>query len=82
VTSALGVTPTQTVSASGFSLAAGPGLRLWVHEQIAIGYVALLRISYLAGELGALPATPTEDTTDGSRTQVGFDGAFQILGVF
>jgi hypothetical protein len=74
--------PTATGSAAGFSLALGPGLRLWVHDQIAIGYVARLRISYLSGGFGALETVPNEDPTDASLTDVHFDGAFQILGIF
>ena len=74
--------PTQNVSASGFSLALGPGLRLWVHEQIAIGYVGRLRMSYLSGEAGALTSTVSEDITEGSATTVAFEGMFQLLGVF
>jgi hypothetical protein len=74
--------PTATGSAAGFSLALGPGLRLWVHDQIAIGYVARLRITYLSGEQGALAIVPNDNPTDASLTEVRFDGAFQILGVF
>jgi hypothetical protein len=74
--------PTATSSAAGFSLALGPGLRLWVHDQIAIGYVARLRVAYLTGSAGALGATPSDNTTDASRTDIGFDGVFQVLGIF
>ena len=74
--------PTATGSAAGFSLALGPGLRLWVHDQIAIGYVARLRITYLSGEQGALATVPDDNPTDASLTDVRFDGAFQLLGVF
>jgi len=74
--------PTATGSAAGFSLALGPGLRLWVHDQIAIGYVARLRVAYLTGSAGALGATPSDNTTDASRTDIGFDGVFQVLGIF
>jgi hypothetical protein len=74
--------PTVTGSAAGFSLALGPGLRLWVHDQIAIGYVARLRVTYLSGEQGALATVPNDNPTDASLTEVRFDGAFQILGVF
>ena len=80
--SAMAGMPTVTGSAAGFSLALGPGLRLWVHEQIAIGYVARLRITYLSGEQGALATVPNDNPTDASLTEVRFDGAFQILGVF
>jgi len=77
-----GTTPTVSPSASGFSLALGPGLRFWVHEQIAIGYVARLRATYLSGGLGALTVPPSADETDTTQTAVGFDGTFQLLGVF
>ena len=74
--------PTATSSAAGFSLALGPGLRLWVHDQIAIGYVARLRVAYLTGSAGALTATPSDNPTDASTTAIGFDGVFQVLGIF
>jgi hypothetical protein len=74
--------PTATGSASGFSLALGPGLRLWLHDQIAIGYVARLRVTYLSGALGALATVPNENPTDASLTDIGFDGAFQLVGIF
>ena len=74
--------PTTTGSAAGFSLALGPGLRLWLHDQIAIGYVARLRISYLSGEQGALATVPNDNPTDASLTEIRFDGAFQLLGIF
>jgi len=77
-----GTTPTASVSASGFSLAAGPGLRLWVHDQVAIGYVARLRVTHLSGQAGALPEPPTDDPADVSLTQIVFEGTFQLLGVF
>ena len=74
--------PAATSSAAGFSLAIGPGLRLWVHDQIAIGYVARLRIAYLTGSASALAPTPGEGPTDASQTDIGFDGVFQVLGIF
>jgi hypothetical protein len=76
-----GATVNTSASASGFSLALGPGLRLWVHEQIAIGYAARLRVTYLSGASGALTngVDPTIDTT---LTSIAFDGTFQLLGVF
>jgi hypothetical protein len=76
------MTPTQTVSAAGFSLAVGPGLRLWVHDQIALGYAARLRLTYLSGDGGSLEAPATASTTATSATAIAFDGTFQILGVF
>jgi len=77
-----GSSPTTAVSAAGFSLAVGPGLRFWVHEQIAIGYVARLRLTYLSGDAGALAVVPSADASSSSTTAIGFDGTFQILGVF
>jgi hypothetical protein len=77
-----GSSPTTSVSAAGFAVAAGPGLRLWVHEQIAIGYVARLRLTYLSGDRGALGPAPSADASSSSTTAIGFDGTFQILGVF
>ena len=74
--------PTATGSAAGFSLALGPGLRLWVHERIAIGYVARLRVTYLSGTRGALATVPNENPTDASLTEILFDGAFQLVGIF
>ena len=71
-----------TVSAAGFSLALGPGLRFWVHEQIAVGYVARFRLTYLSGDSGALAVTTADAQTSASATTIGFDGTFQILGVF
>ena len=61
-----GTMPTQTTSAAGFSLALGPGLRLWVHDQIAVGYVARLRVTYLSGGAGALSTTPNDNPIDAS----------------
>jgi hypothetical protein len=75
-------TPSTSMSAAGFSLALGPGLRLWVHDQISIGYVARFRFSFLSGEAGVLGAMPTDDPTDSKLTQIGFDGVFQILAIF
>jgi hypothetical protein len=77
-----GASPTTSVSAAGFSLALGPGLRLWVHEQIAIGYVARFRLTYLTGDTGGLGTAGSGDQTTGSATAIGFDGTFQILGLF
>lgn len=75
-------TPSTSLSAAGFSLALGPGLRLWIHDQISIGYVARFRLLFLSGEAGVLSAADAGDPTDSKLTQVGFDGAFQILAVF
>jgi len=77
-----GTAPTTTVNAAGFSLAAGPGLRLWVHQQIAVGYVARLRVTYLSGDAGALAATAAADASSASAVAIGFDGTFQVLAVF
>ena len=78
----VGSNPTESVSASGFSLAVGPGLRFWVHPQIALGYAARLRLTYLSGVAGAFTTPETDDPTNASATAIAFDGAFQILGVF
>jgi hypothetical protein len=77
-----GSSPTTSVSAAGFSLAVGPGLRFWVHEQIAIGYAARFRLTYLSGDAGALASVPSADASSSSTTAIGFDGTFQLLGVF
>ena len=77
-----GVESGMSVSANGFSLAFGPGLRLWVHDAIAIGYAAQLRLTYLSGASGVFANPPSAAETDASATTVGFDGTFQILGVF
>ena len=78
----VGMNPTESVSASGFSLAVGPGLRFWVHPQIALGYAARFRLTYLSGVAGAFTTPETDDPTNASATAIAFDGAFQILGVF
>lgn len=77
-----GAPAAATVTAAGFSLALGPGLRLWVHNQIAIGYAARLRLTYLSGDSGAIAATASSAQSSASATTIGFDGTFQILGVF
>ena len=53
-----------------------------MHEQIALGYVARFRLTYLSGDAGATGATVSDDQTSGGATTIGFDGTFQILGVF
>jgi hypothetical protein len=68
--------------ATGVTFAFGPGLRLWVHEQLALGYAARLRIDYLSGEAGALMSPTTPDANSASATAIGFDGVFQLLAVF
>jgi hypothetical protein len=78
-----GATTDQSSSASGFSLALGPGLRLWVHDQIAIGYTARLRMTYLSGSAAALTNNASIDPTlDTTLSAVAFDGTFQLLGIF
>jgi hypothetical protein len=81
VVATAGTGPTQSVGAAGFSLALGPGLRLWVHEQIAVGYAARFRLTYLAGDAGALTMTTAADAS-AAATSIEFDGTFQLLGVF
>jgi hypothetical protein len=53
-----------------------------VHPQIALGYAARLRLTYLSGVAGAFTTPETDDPTNASATAIAFDGAFQILGVF
>jgi hypothetical protein len=60
-----------SANASGFTLAAGPGLRLWIFDHLALGYVARLRLTHLAGSNTA----PTTTTS-------GIDGTFQLVGMF
>jgi hypothetical protein len=60
-----------SASASGFTVAAGPGLRLWVTDHVAVGYLARFRLTQLAGSDG-----------NGDATTAGFAGTFQILAVF
>ncbi len=67
-------------SASGLTIAAGPGLRFWVHEQIAIGYLARLRFTHLSGDAPALGGSVGDGSASGR--DVAFAGTFQILGVF
>ena len=82
----VGITLTSTtanVSANGFSLAIGPGLRFWVTEHLALGYAARLRLTYFSGDSGALGLTmATGATSPGTLTTLAFDGTFQIVGVF
>jgi hypothetical protein len=74
----------SSAKASGLTAAVGPGLRLWVHEAIAIGYTVRLRLDQLSGDAGALPSAPGQasPTASASSANVRFEGAFQILGVF
>jgi hypothetical protein len=78
--------PSQSSSANGFSFVAGPGLRLWVHEQVAIGYRAGLRWTRLSGPERALDLREPGAEPAGSDptvvTELGFEGAFQLLGIF
>jgi hypothetical protein len=71
-----------SLSATGFSLALGPGLRLWVYDQIAIGYVARFRLTHMSGSEGVIVAPQTISNIEASGTQAAFDGTFQLLGVF
>jgi hypothetical protein len=77
-----GSTPTDTLSAAGFSLALGPGVRWWILDQVSLGYAARFRFLFLSGEAGVFTMPPVDVTTDGTLTQVGFDGVFQILAIF
>jgi hypothetical protein len=67
----VGIVYSSVDSASGFTVAAGPGLRLWVTDHVAVGYLARFRLTKLSGSNGA-----------GDATTAGFGGTFQILGVF
>jgi hypothetical protein len=77
---AANTTGVSDANASGVTLAAGPGLRFWVHEHIAIGYVARLRLTHLSGDAGTLAGAEADGTASG--TDIAFAGTFQILGVF
>jgi len=73
------------VSAWGPSLAVGPGLRLWVHDHLAIGYVAEFQVTHLSGDPGAFPGATAADVTLGlhaASTDIALAGTFQLLGVF
>jgi hypothetical protein len=76
---------TQSVSGSafGFTLAAGPGLRIWIFDHLAIGYAALARLSHLSGQAAAFPdASQIDPSASASSTSFTLEGNFQILGVF
>jgi hypothetical protein len=70
------------LSATGFSLAAGPGLRFWIHEHLALGYLARFQLTHLSGPQGGLVNPPTNDVTPVSSNTLGFAGTFQLLGMF
>jgi hypothetical protein len=76
--------PAQSASTFGFTLAAGPGLRVWIFDHLAVGYLARLRFTHASGGAGAAPglAQLLPPDTNVSATTFGFDGTFQILGVF
>jgi hypothetical protein len=79
-----GSMPAQSASTFGFTLAGGPGLRVWVFDHLAVGYLARLRLTHVSGGAGAAPglAALLPPDTDVSVTTFGFDGTFQILAVF
>jgi hypothetical protein len=72
------------VSAWGPTLAAGPGLRLWVHEHVAIGYVAEFQVNHLSGDAAAFPSVGANDISGvhAETTDITLVGTFQLLGVF
>jgi hypothetical protein len=74
----------QNYTATGPSVAAGPGLRFWIHERIALGYVAQFRVTHLSGQVGAFPELQlvTGSVDDASSTNISLEGTFQILGIF
>jgi hypothetical protein len=61
----------ESGSSSGITAGAGPGLRLWIYDHLAIGYVARMRFMKQAGS-----------TPPGDSTVTGLEGAFQVTGVF
>jgi hypothetical protein len=70
-------------NASGTTWAAGPGLRLWVGNHLAVAYVTRLRGTYLSGAAAALPEAPTASPDQAaSATNYQLEGTFQVLGVF
>jgi hypothetical protein len=79
-----GPATSYNVSALGLTVAGGPGLRLWVHDHVAVGYAAQFRVTHLGGKAGAFPqlTTGTAPNTDASSTDLALEGAFQLLGVF
>jgi hypothetical protein len=76
------VTAETSVSATGFSFAIGPALRLWLTEHLALGYAARLRLTYYSGSAGVLSTPITGDNSAASLTTVALDGTFQIVAVF
>jgi hypothetical protein len=75
-----------STSLFGLTLAAGLGLRVWVYDNIAVGYLARLRFTRSSGsaqEAGSvLPANGAPAGTDASSDEFGFEGTFQVVGVF
>ena len=70
----------QDQSAFGLTLGLGPGVRLWVHEHVAVGYTAIMRLTYrVARDEAFSGATDTIETT---RRDMSFAGTFQVLAVF
>jgi hypothetical protein len=74
----------SNATAFGFSAAAGPGLRLWIHEHVAIAYTGRARLTHLSGAAGAFAqaAGQAGPDLDAESTDFRFEGSFQILGVF
>lgn len=70
-------------SASGLVLAAGPGLRFWVVDGLAVGYQTRLSYVSLSGDGAAASREDSfNDATDITSSSLGIDGRFSIFGVF
>jgi hypothetical protein len=69
-------------SASGFVFAAGPGLRIWVVDGLAVGYQTRLRYVSLTGDGAAASSEDVfRNASDITASSLGIDGRFSI-GVF
>ena len=73
VTTATFPQPTSA-DGSGMTFAFGPGLRFWIIEQLAVSYLARLRVTSLDYRGAYAPA--------GADSLIGIEGAFQVTGVF
>jgi hypothetical protein len=69
-----------STSLFGGTIAAGPGLRFWVNDNIAVGYVARVRLTYASGTVDS--ASNPGSGGDMSSTDFAIEGSFQLLGVF
>lgn len=71
-------------SASGLVVAAGPGLRIWVVDGLALGYQTRLRYTSLKGD-GAVASNEdffSDSSNSITASSLGIDGRFSIFGVF